>query len=65
MDLARHKSSQKWLGLDSYDIDSYDIVLFNIDDEGGAEIAGQAERQAEIFVNFEIAYNKYSIVWIN
>ena len=41
--------------------DSYDIVLFNIDD-GGAEITGQAERQAEIFVNFEIACNKYSIV---
>ena len=41
--------------------DLYNIVLFNIDD-GEAEIAGKAERQAEIFVNFEIACNKYSIV---
>ena len=33
-----------------------------IDDDGGAEIAGQGEKQAEVFVNFEVACNKYSIV---
>ena len=46
MDFARHKSSQK------------NDFRFNIE----AEIAGQAEKQAEIFVNFEVACNKYSIV---